>query len=60
MDINQLGHHWAGGHIDVVVNCLSGSSLQNVHVSRSRSPLNCKISPFYVISNTFPHFSVFK
>ena len=35
MDINQLGHQWAGGHIDVVANCLSGSSLQNVHVSRS-------------------------
>ena len=54
MDINQLGHQPAGGHIGVVANCLSRTSLQNLNVSQS--PLNCKISPFSVISNTSPHF----
>ena len=27
--INQLGHQWAGGHIGVVADCLSGTLLQN-------------------------------
>ena len=33
MHINQFGRQWAGGHIGVVSNCLSGSSLQNLNIS---------------------------
>ena len=29
---NQLGRQWAGGHIGVVADCLSGTSLQNLNV----------------------------
>ena len=32
MHMNQFGRQWAGGHIDVVANCLSGTSFQNFNV----------------------------
>ena len=51
MHINQFGRQYAGGHINVVANCLSVTLLQNLNVSRS--PLNCKISPFF---RNFQHF----
>ena len=32
MHMNQFGRQWAGGHIDVVSNCLSGTSFENFNV----------------------------